>query len=169
MIKLTCVLLAVFTLSLMGCNGSEFPLASVSGTVKFDGEPVGGVRVVFQPRAVDGNAIAGPWSSGLTNLEGEYSLVTRYDQRGAMVAAHDVSFAFDGQEDIDELRDQLSEAKGDKEEFEKIKKRIEAAKAMAKSRQLIPLGLRREFTVPSNGSDAADFELSKEETAATPQ
>jgi len=75
MIKLTCVLLAAFTLSLMGCNRSEFPLASVSGKVKFDGEPAGGVRVVFQPRAVDGNPIAGPWSSGLTNLQGEYSLV----------------------------------------------------------------------------------------------
>jgi len=86
-----------------------------------------------------------------------------------MVAVHDVSFAFDGQEDIDELRGQLSDARDDKEEFERIKERIVAAEAMAKSRQLIPLGLRREFTVSSSGSNAADFELSKEETVAAPE
>ena len=163
-IKFTVVLLAAATLTFMGCSGKG--LAPVSGKVTFDGEPVAGITVVFQPRAEEGSAIQGPWSSGLTNAQGEYSLVTRHGKRGAMIAVHDVSFSYDDAKNLGELRADLDDARegGDKEEFESIKKEIAEEIIAAKGRFPISDELSMEFTVPSGGSTEANIELSKEKS-----
>lgn len=163
-IKFAVVLLAAATLTFMGCSGKG--LAPVSGKVTFDGEPVAGITVVFLPRAEEGSAIQGPWSSGLTNAQGEYSLVTRHDERGAMIAVHDVSFSYDDAKNLGELRADLDDAKavGEKEEYERIKKEIAEEIIAAKSRFAISEELSRELTVPSGGSTEANFEVSREKS-----
>ena len=164
--KLAVVLVATATLSFIGCGGDGFKIAKVSGKVTSNGQPVPGIRVIFNPRLTPDTAISGPWSSGTTNDQGEFTLVTRYDKPGAVVAVHDVSFAYADvdAEELEELRDELEEAQseGEKEEFERIKKRIEKVKGLLKGRPAISEDLMMEFEVPSGGTTEANFDVSED-------
>lgn len=167
MIKTTVVLLATATLTFSGCSGDGYQIAKVSGKVTANGQPVAGIRVIFNPQLAPDTAIAGPWSSGLTNEQGEFTLVTRYDKEGAMVTVHDVSFAWDDMdaEELEELHDELEEAQeeGEKEEYERIKKQIEKAKAQLKGRVFVSEDFSLEFEVSSGGTKDANFDVAEKE------
>lgn len=62
------------------------PLGLVSGTVTFEGQPVSGVIVTFQPRE------SGRSSSGTTDAAGHFALEFTEVAKGAMVGRHQVSF-----------------------------------------------------------------------------
>jgi hypothetical protein len=57
--------------STLGCGDSK--VASVSGTVKLDGEPLANAVVIFQPLG-DGKMNPGVGSIGRTNDKGEYRM-----------------------------------------------------------------------------------------------
>ena len=87
--------LVLFAIVVAGCSGGEFPLAPVSGTVTYDGEPLEGAEVVFAPMESSDTIEVGPASVGITDAEGKYTLKTvRGKQPGAVVTKHRVSVGF---------------------------------------------------------------------------
>ena len=88
-------LAGLFSIStLVGCGGSGSN-APVSGVVTLDGNPLSGIRVTFYPEPATGNAAPGPYSTAVTDSEGKFSLVDRYEIPGAMVWKHKVEFEWD--------------------------------------------------------------------------
>ncbi|MFT5301507.1 MAG: hypothetical protein ACI87E_003569 [Mariniblastus sp.] len=152
---------ATAILSLVGCGG-DFSTAPVSGKVTFDGRPVDGIRLVFSPMPNEANTDPGPWSTAVTNSEGEYTLMTRHKEEGAAVGKHTVVFEFDDSEDMEGLRDELEDAgsdDGSKAEFEAVKKRIADFKARQKARPRVSDLYSDFFEVKAGGMNEANFEL----------
>jgi hypothetical protein len=90
--------------SIVGCGDSK--VASVSGTVKLDGEPLANAVVIFQPLG-DGKMNPGVGSTGLTNDKGEFRLRLIGGGNGAVVGTHRVEISCpidDGQNSPDEDR-----------------------------------------------------------------
>jgi len=79
-IVICCIALSVL---LVGCNDSP-STAGVQGTIRFDGQPLVGASVLFEP--VDGSRS----SSGSTDASGAYSLQFSPTQRGAIPGEHKV-------------------------------------------------------------------------------
>ena len=159
--KLFFILVAVTSLTAIGCSGGDY--VSVSGKVTNNGDPVPNVRVVFTPDAVGENHVPGPYSSGETDENGTFTLRTRYDEAGAVVGPHRVGFEW---ADIDfdamsGLKDELGMDEGDPTETAAIQKRIEELKQKLKSRPKVNLNEVIEFEVPKGGTETADFEIGK--------
>lgn len=82
----TCAIAAciVGTLVLSGCgNGKDVSLASVSGRVTFNGQPLSGATVEFQP-------LKGSPSFGVTDTDGRYTLKFTRQLTGAVLGEHQV-------------------------------------------------------------------------------
>jgi hypothetical protein len=98
------LLLGVALTSVLGC--SDCKIASVSGTVKLDGEPLPNAVVIFQPLG-DGEVNPGVGSIGRTNDRGEYCLCLIGGGNGAVRGTHRVEISCpidDGQNCPDEDR-----------------------------------------------------------------
>jgi hypothetical protein len=65
-----------------GCGGRH--LVGVEGTVKLKGQPLDNVRVEFLPE------LDGPRSSGVTDAQGKFTLMTDEGEPGAAVGKHKV-------------------------------------------------------------------------------
>lgn len=92
-IPFSVTLLAVIGLSMpLGCGGSKFEFADVSGRVMLDGSPVPEAKVVFMPTARNEGGESGPYSQGRTDAEGRFELATVEDspRSGAVVGPHRV-------------------------------------------------------------------------------
>lgn len=71
-----------------GCRqGLQF--AEVTGTVRIDGVPTGGIQVAFEPQSPDPRVIL-PAAYGMTNENGTYKLLRRGKEPGAPVGLHHV-------------------------------------------------------------------------------
>lgn len=98
------ILLGVVLTSVLGCGDSK--VASVSGKVKLDGEPLPNAVVIFQPLG-DGEVNPGVGSIGRTNDRGEYRLCLIGGSNGAVRGTHRVEISCpinDGQNCPDEDR-----------------------------------------------------------------
>jgi len=161
--ELVVALLAIATLSFAGCGGTPFDIAPVSGKVTSKGGPVAGLRLVFTPMPNEANTDPGPWSTGVTNAQGEFSLETRQKEAGAAVGKHTVSFEYEegGAERLDELDEDLETAvdEGDKAAAEAIKKEIADIEKKAKTRPRFSEEFTLEFTVPPGGTTEANFDF----------
>jgi len=77
--------LALGLVILVGCtSGDQPPLATVSGKVTLNGEPLPNVEIAFEPEK-------GRPSYGLTDATGKYDLVYIRDTRGAKVGKHKIT------------------------------------------------------------------------------
>lgn len=132
--------LAICLLALAGCGGSAYPLADVSGVVTLDGEALAGARVAFQPRREGEDLDSGPGSYGTTDADGRYTLRTIGGAQGAVVATHDVS---------------ISTYVGEADPTTDVPKTL--APERVPTRYQEPNALT--FTVPPEGTTAADFHL----------
>lgn len=84
--------LGLLVAMLCGCGGrSDFPTAPVSGVVTFNGKPLAGANVAFEPRKSGKGNLSGPGSYGTTDAEGRFRLTTIRDEEGAVVGKHRVS------------------------------------------------------------------------------
>lgn len=72
-------------LGFVGCGSDGPDLAEVTGTVTIDGKPVHGAMLTFVPEAAGGSP-----SYGVTDAEGNYSLMFTQDKNGAMLGKHNV-------------------------------------------------------------------------------
>ena len=160
---LAAAVLAMATLALVGCAGKGYDIAPVSGKVTSNGEPVSNLRVIFNPRPKADNSDPGPWSTGVTNAQGEFTLETRYQETGASVGDHLISFEYEqgGAEQLDQLEEDLDDAMedGTKEEIAAFKKQIADLEKQAKIRPQISEEFTLEFTVPAGGTTEADFDF----------
>lgn len=86
--------LTVMLLSLTGCGGSgdQPDLGQVQGTITFDGKPLSGVVVVFQPDS-------GRPARGRTDAEGKYELTYIRQTQGTKVGHNRVEVAPSEEED----------------------------------------------------------------------
>lgn len=93
------VVLSVVALSLGGCGskGDRPELGQVTGTITLDGEPLGGIAVVFSPDS-------GRPSRGRTDSQGQYELTYIGQTLGAKLGHHRVEIA-PNEEGEDELED----------------------------------------------------------------
>jgi hypothetical protein len=73
-----------------GCGGPK--LASVSGTVTLDGQPLANASVTFQPMG-EGNLNPGQGSYAKTDQNGNYTLEMQGGKKGAVVAKHKVEIS----------------------------------------------------------------------------
>jgi len=74
--------------TLIGCTGSTGPeLGQVSGSVSIDGAPAPNVTVKFDPIG------GGRGSTGVTDSNGNYTLVYSPDSTGAVIGQHNVSIS----------------------------------------------------------------------------
>lgn len=129
---------ALGALLLAGCGASTYELAPVSGRVTLDEKALAGARVSFEPQAEQGKDIVGPGSFAVTDDDGRYVLATVDKQAGAVIGKHRVTIG-------------ASLYSPDRTKMEVIREEEVPAKYNADS-QLT-------FDVPTDGSDAADFEL----------
>jgi hypothetical protein len=81
--------------AVLGCGGGPSYVA-VSGKVFYNGEPLKGVQVMFQPQAAKGIDAGGVGSFARTDDNGQYTLeaATPYPTKGALVGKHTVRIAF---------------------------------------------------------------------------
>ncbi|MGE3808203.1 MAG: carboxypeptidase regulatory-like domain-containing protein [Gemmataceae bacterium] len=85
-------LLPLFACCLLpaGCSADPYPLASVSGVVTLNGEPLPGARVGFEPIAKGDGLNAGQGSYAETDAEGRFTLTALNGKEGAVVGQHRV-------------------------------------------------------------------------------
>ena len=150
-------------IAITGCGGGDF--APVTGTVTYDGEPVSNLKVIFSPEPIGDKSTIGPYSKGVTDESGQFTLVTRYKDPGAFVGKHRLSFEY---KDISamalgDLQSDMNDAKdaGDKEEFSKVKERIAKMKAKLKGRPILANFEPVIVDVPSGG--IGDYQLDLKE------
>ena len=89
---LTTPIMAALFVSLVGCNNSKFEFAKVEGRVLLDGSPVPEAKVVFMPTSQTSDGEAGPYSMGVTDAEGVFTLnsVEKKPHAGAVVGPHKI-------------------------------------------------------------------------------
>ena len=123
-----------------GCKTSPYEIAPVSGTVKLDDKPLVGAVVNFQPIAKRGND-AGPGSTGRTDENGKFRLITidRFD--GAVVGEHRVRIYSYSPESPNS-----SDVDDENTPSEKVPEQYNYKSKLT-------------FTVLSDGTEAADFDL----------
>ena len=152
---------ATVLIAITGCGNEEF--APVSGTVTYDGNPVPKLKVIFSPEPVNGDHSVGPYSKGVTDDSGQFTMVSRFKDAGAFVGKHRLSFEY---QDISamalgDLESDMIDARdaGDKEEFAETRKRIVEMKAKLKGRPILG-GLQPIFVdVTSDGIENYQIDL----------
>lgn len=154
---------------MLGCKGEDFGTVPVGGTVTMDDKPLVGVEVSFFPEPTKETSIVGPFSAGVTDSQGKFELRTRYDEPGAVVGKHRVSFQYEGfdEEEMDSAIASVREAKASGEDTSKAKAAYEKAKSSSKGKTRIPNrytdnGSEVYYDVPAGGADDVLFELTSQ-------
>jgi len=153
---------AIFSLAISGCGGNNFE--PVSGTITYEGKPVSKLRVCFSPEPVGDNFSPGPYSQGITDEGGNFTLVTRHKDPGALIGSHKLTFQYTdiSETAMGDLRQNMEEAKelGDKAEFAETKKKIAKMQAKLKGRPVLR-GCETIIDVPAGGIENLKMELSE--------
>ncbi|MEM7453482.1 MAG: Ig-like domain-containing protein [Planctomycetota bacterium] len=158
---LPCLLLCV-----SGC-GDRVATAPVSGTVTVDGTPVENVLVIFSPMVQGDNHFPGPYSSGVTDSNGRFTLKTRSGQNGAVIGNHAIGFTWadvspDALGLIQERLANVEMSDDPEAERSRLEREFRETREKIESRPFLDPMIKRTFEVSSEGSDAADFELGAE-------
>ena len=77
-----------------GCGGSSNtkPTAAVSGTVKYEGNPVSGGVLIFSPIGDSKNNQPGKAGEAVINPDGSFTVTTYKDGDGAVIGKHRVNY-----------------------------------------------------------------------------
>ncbi len=99
MMKLRYGLLAGLALLSVGCESGRFPIVPATGVVIFNGKPLAGAHVLFQPVRTGSEIEVGPESFGQTDEQGRFTLsMVQTDEQGAMIGKHSVSVTIQEEE-----------------------------------------------------------------------
>ena len=135
----------------VGCGGDPFATAPVNGKVTLNGQPLADARITFQPTGSEKDV--GPGSAAMTDAEGKYNLKTVDGRRGATVGPHLVR--------ISTLK--FAENKSLEDANHLI--RLSHPESVAVPEK-VPLKYSKDtpltFTVPEEGTNAANFDLTGE-------
>ena len=151
-------LLLIIVAVVAGCGQNNYP--AVSGKVTMDGKPVPSVTVVFTPVGSPSAPNPGPYSLGVTDQQGTFTLRTRHDDGGAVAGPHRVGIEYADKEQMRDLKFNLRQA--DDESKPAIQKQINELKTVFKSRIKVPANVIYEFEVPKKGTSEANFELNSQ-------
>ncbi len=139
-------LMIISFLGFAGCGAEEVQLASVTGTITMNGEPLPGATVLFRPRtSADDSELKGASESfGKTDEKGHYELaVVMTGDTGAVVGPNNVIITLDA--------------------FEEILPSYDSAGKDRRGPNPIPAEynskMTLEFDVPPDGTENADFKL----------
>jgi hypothetical protein len=136
-----------------GCYEDRgYQLAAVSGVVTLDGKPLANARVTFHPirKSADTSGVGGTDSYGITDSSGRFSLRAVLDDReGATVGENSVS--------ISTLK--VEEGTGDDAGSQPVGERTSKIVQEEQVPEKYNLSTTLRFTVPSEGSDSANFDL----------
>ena len=102
-IRLLCC--ALMALPVVGCQGDGFRLAPVTGSVTYEGAPVADLTIAFSPISTKETPTPGPFSTGTTDSEGKFTLVSRHGKPGAVVGTHRVTIRLPADATSTKLRD----------------------------------------------------------------
>lgn len=137
---------ALAGLAVAGCNTETVELASVSGTVTMNDQPLPGATVIFRPHTTyeDTAAKGAAESFGKTDQNGYYELeVVLTGENGAVVGTNDVIITLDA--------------------FEEILPSYDDSGQDLRGPNPIPAKYNKnttlEFDVPAEGTQDADFDL----------
>ena len=171
-VRLPVLLVLIFGIAVLGCDqtNSKYPLAPVTGKITLDGSPLTGAMIVFFPLPTEATIVVGPFSSGVTDLEGNFTLTTRYGDPGAVIGEHEIHIHY---EDVDpyELSDAeraiMSSLENTHEEFPNELQASSAiveglSKRLAGRRPIPPefaIESMLRFTVKPEDNLAAEFKL----------
>lgn len=148
-------LLLILVALVSGCGRKSHP--PVSGKVTMDGEPVPSIRVVFSPVGSAAAPVPGPYSTAVTDEQGNYTLATRHGDAGAVAGPHRVGIDYEESNGLIDLQGELVEASA--ESKASIQKKIDELRVLLKSRIKVPANSIFPFEVPKEGTSSADFEL----------
>lgn len=82
-------------LALAGCGGAGYDEAPVSGVITYNGEPLSGVHITFQPIAQDASGFA-PGSFARSDEQGRFEMRTVHpDAPGAIPGVHRVQVGYE--------------------------------------------------------------------------
>jgi hypothetical protein len=76
---------------LLGCGSSD--KGKVSGTVKYEGQPVTGGSISFAPVLDPAKSSAGRVATGAVRSDGGFTLSTDADEDGALIGRHEVIYS----------------------------------------------------------------------------
>ena len=136
------LVIAIVIVATVGCGGSEFEIAPVSGVVTFNDQPLAKATIRFIPQRQGDSSVVGPSSRAITDEQGQFSLKTDTGQRGAVVGPHIVSIS---------TREARMVDPANSDEVEVV------TEELIPSRYRSPSELR--FNVPDSGTSDADFAL----------
>ncbi|HET6572815.1 MAG TPA: hypothetical protein VFG68_04375 [Fimbriiglobus sp.] len=144
---------------LSGCGGGP-DIAPVSGRVTMDGKPLANVYVTFQPNPGKDVENAGRGSVGVTDADGRFTLTYEGGRSGAVVGKHIVRITpVQPEDNVPETQDTTltGSIDGVVTPDRPAKRQIGATPVE------IPedwnVSSRREFTVPADGTDQANFDI----------
>src|SRR5262245_66155570 len=80
-----CFVLGLSLALIAGCQAKPYGVASVSGIVKLDGNPLPKASVTFVPMATKDNQNPGPTAQGMTDTGGRFQLSVDPQTPGAVV------------------------------------------------------------------------------------
>lgn len=137
-----------------GCSSSD--LAPVSGTVTYEGEPVGKLSICFSPEPVGDNFAVGPYSKATTDSDGKFALKTRNDEDGAFIGKHKITLKYTdiSESDISDLHylNATNKAKAKKLQA-KIEKKLAGRPFLTGTQEI--------FDIPAGGHEDLKIELSE--------
>lgn len=79
---------AMLMLAFAGCGDSGFDVASTSGVVLCNGQPVTGGLVYFEPKQTGESAVVGKVGLGTIDAQGNFTVTTYENGDGAVVGPH---------------------------------------------------------------------------------
>lgn len=146
---------AVMTSGLLtGCGGGAH--APVSGVVTVDGQPYPNAVVTLQPLATGGNNNPGIGSSGITDAQGRFTLMTIDGKPGAVVGKHRLRIQTQREGSTVFVDPNVGSADSDPN----------AGKKKAPKGPVDPIPTewysdagKKEFDVPAGGTDKANFDI----------
>jgi len=163
MLKISFPVAALIACSLLlasvGC-GESYP--RVSGKITHNGNPIEGLHITFNPAYVDGNAYPGPYSTSVTAADGTYELKTRNEDRGAVAGLHNIVFEWPERVSDDliaDLKVNLKIPALTAEEKSQLESLLAEAISKRKSRPELAIRSVKNFNVPAEGTDQANFDL----------
>jgi len=152
MVRQSAYLIAGMTFAgLLGCgDGTKY--VKVSGTVTLDGKPYKNAIVSFQPLATKNNPNPGFGSTGLTDENGHYTLMSTDGHTGAVPGKHLIRI----RTKVDDPSAVVDASVGSPDDpFPKGKK----AELEPIPQEWYADSSRKEADVPDNGTDKANFDI----------
>ena len=171
-----CALVSAVLL-LSGCLQGSIEYAPVKGRITLDGEPVPDAKIMFIPtKQRNEKRISLPYSFGFTDKDGNYTLKTEKQQKGAVVGSHIViiSTAYapkektaektaDGDNTKEETKEKDAETQSDDKQPEPPAENENSTDEKSKPETIPPrYNIRSElmFEVKRGTGNQADFRLS---------